>query len=229
MQQEKSHLSILFVEDEKEVRENYVLYLKMVFDEVYEAQDGEEAYRIYARKKPKIMIVDINLPKLNGIDLVKKIRIHDPVTKIILLTAHTDKKFLLEAASLKLTKYLVKPISRKELREALDMVKQELDSFDTIPLQKANLRENYQWDYQTEELRCNNHLITLTAKERKVFSVLMNHLGETVSTDAIIYEVWDDYHEGNYDRLKTIIKLLRKKLPKDTIENVFATGYKVAK
>ena len=63
---------ILFIEDEKAIRDNYVIYLKMFFMEVYEAEDGEEAYKIYKEKKPDILIIDIHLPKLNGIDFTPR-------------------------------------------------------------------------------------------------------------------------------------------------------------
>ena len=98
---------ILLVEDEKAIKENYVTYLKMFFEEVYEAEDGEKAYELYKTKKPDIMIIDINIPKLNGLDLLEKIRQNDHSTKAILLTAHSDKSFLFKAIPLKLVKYLV--------------------------------------------------------------------------------------------------------------------------
>jgi len=117
---------ILFVEDEKAIRDNYIQYLKIFFSEVYEAEDGDKAYQIYNEKKPDIIILDINIPKLNGLDLLKKIRENDYITKVIMLTAHTDKKFLLDASSLQLTRYLVKPVSRKNLKEALEHSIEEL-------------------------------------------------------------------------------------------------------
>ena len=110
---------ILFVEDDQVIRENYVTYLKMFFSEVFEAEDGEKAYELYKLKKPDIMIIDINIPKLNGLDLLERIRENDYSTKAIMLTAHSDKSFLLKAVGLKLTRYLVKPVSRKDLKEAL--------------------------------------------------------------------------------------------------------------
>ena len=99
---------ILFIEDEEAIRANYVKYLQRHFRNVYEAQDGEEAYEIYKKKKPHILVVDINIPKLNGIELLKKIREDDHTTKALMLTSHTDTNYLLDAASLQLTKYLIK-------------------------------------------------------------------------------------------------------------------------
>jgi len=118
---------ILFVEDEEATRKNYVTYLKMLFSEVYEAKDGEIAYQLYKEKKPDILILDVNIPKLNGLELLEKIRENDYTTKAIMFTAHSDQNFLLQAVSLQLTKYLVKPVSRQELKEALDLAISELN------------------------------------------------------------------------------------------------------
>ena len=132
---------ILFVEDEKAIRENYITYLKTFFAEVFEAEDGVKAYELYKLKKPDIMIVDINIPKLNGLELLERIRENDYTTKAIMLTAHTDKSFLLKATTLKLTKYLVKPVNRKDLKDALELVIDELLNFDIQSIQKIELPE----------------------------------------------------------------------------------------
>ena len=117
---------ILFIEDEQATRDNYIKYLKMFFREVYEADDGEKAYQIYKEKKPDIMIMDINIPKLNGLEILKKIRENDYTTKVVIITAHTDKKLLVEATALQLTKYLIKPVNRMALKEALELCIKEL-------------------------------------------------------------------------------------------------------
>lgn len=218
--------SILFVEDEKEIRQNYSLYLKKLFKNVYEAEDGHIAYEIYKNKKPNIMIIDINIPKLNGIELLKKIREKDHSTKAIMLTAHTDVKYLLESASLKLTKYLVKPITRSELKEALSLVLEELKKYDISSKQILMLKNGYSWNYETLELS-NNNIVMLTDKERQILQLLFSNTNITYSYDDIIGDVWQSYDEDRIGALKTLIKNLRKKLPKDTIKNVFGVGYKI--
>ena len=72
MNQETNEYSVLFIEDEKAIRDNYVSYLKKHFKNVYEAEDGESAFSIYQSKRPELLIVDINIPKLNGLDLLRK-------------------------------------------------------------------------------------------------------------------------------------------------------------
>jgi DNA-binding response OmpR family regulator len=218
---------LLFVEDEAAIRSNYVRYLKRYFRNVYEAENGEEAYKIYKDKKPKVMIVDINIPKLNGIDLVKKIRENDFNTKIIMLTAHSETHYLLQATELKLTKYLVKPVAREELTQALNLVYQELCKFDISSKEFIYFEENYRWDCEKQELLHFESTVTLTNKERKIVTLLLSKPGNTFSYDDIIRDVWYFSDEEKTDALKTIIKNLRKKLPDNTIKNVFGIGYKI--
>ncbi|WP_372998482.1 response regulator transcription factor [Sulfurimonas sp.] len=221
--------TVLYIEDEKDIRTNYVNYLTRHFEKVYEAADGEEGYEKYKKNRPDIMIVDINLPKLNGLDLVRRIRENNHSTKVIMLTAHSETKYLLEATELKLTKYLVKPVSRSELKDALTLVIDELSNFETTSKKTIVLKEGFYWDIQREELLNNNSSAVLTNKERSILAFLFSSVNRTFSYDDIIINVWyeDDYDRDKLDALKTIIKNLRKKLPKDTIKNVFGTGYKI--
>ena len=71
---EFKNIKILFVEDEDNIRVNATSYLKRLFDEVYEAKDAFEAFEIIEYKKPHIIITDINMPKINGLEMIKKIR-----------------------------------------------------------------------------------------------------------------------------------------------------------
>jgi DNA-binding response OmpR family regulator len=218
---------ILFIEDEEATRKNYVTYLKMLFDDVFEAEDGEEAYKIYKEKKPDIMIIDINIPKLNGLELLKKIREKDHKTKAIMLTAHTDKSFLLDATELKLVKYLVKPVSRKALKETLELTIKELQEYETLPIKKIDLAENFSWNIELKELKHHNISVELTSKERLLLELLFSHKNRVFSYDDIFEYVWGFDEEISLNSLKNMIKRLRKKLPKDSIVNVFNEGYKV--
>jgi len=225
MNDESYPYDILFIEDEKAIRDNYVEFLKRYFRNVYEAEDGEEAYKIYKEKKPDILIVDINIPKLNGIELLKKIREEDHKTKAIMLTAHSDTSYLLDAVGLKLTKYLVKPVTRAQLKEALNLVFEELKLYDVLPKNILSLRDGFVWNYETQEL-FNKDEIVLTEKERKLLSLLLSNINVTYTYQVIVDELWQTA-DDRIAPLKTIIKNLRKKLPKDTIKNIFGVGYKI--
>lgn len=218
---------ILFVEDEQAIRENYVTYLKMLFSEVYEAENGEKAYELYKLKKPDIMIIDINIPKLNGLDLLEKIRENDYSTKAIILTAYTDKSFLLKAAELKLTKYLVKPVTRKDLKEAIDLTINELLRFNVIAIQKIDLSDEYSWNFQLRELKHHNRIVELTNKEKILLGLLFSHKNRVFTYDEISEYIWGYDDSITLNGLKNIVKRLRKKLPEDTILNIFNEGYKI--
>ena len=218
---------ILLVEDEKVIRENYVTYLKMFFEEVYEADDGEKAYELYKTKKPDIMIIDINIPKLNGLDLLEKIRQNDHSTKAILLTAHSDKSFLFKAIPLKLVKYLVKPVARKDLNEALSISIKELENYNVVSLEKIELTENYSWNLKIKELKQHNTIINLTSKEKILLELLFSHKDRVFKYDEIFDYVWEFDETLTINGLKNIVKRLRKKLPENTILNIFNEGYKI--
>ncbi len=218
---------ILFVEDDQVIRENYVTYLKMFFSEVFEAEDGEKAYELYKLKKPDIMIIDINIPKLNGLDLLERIRENDYSTKAIMLTAHSDKSFLLKAVGLKLTRYLVKPVSRKDLKEALKLTIDEVLKFNVITVQKIDLPDDYSWDFQLKELKYHNVIVELTNKEKIFLELLFSHKNRVFTYDEISEYVWGYDDSIPLNGLKNIVKRLRKKLPEDTILNIFNEGYKI--
>ena len=218
---------ILFVEDDQVIRENYVTYLKMFFSEVFEAEDGEKAYELYKLKKPDIMIIDINIPKLNGLDLLERIRENDYSSKAIMLTAHSDKSFLLKAVGLKLTRYLVKPVSRKDLKEALKLTIDEVLKFNVITVQKIDLPDDYSWDFQLKELKYHNVIVELTNKEKIFLELLFSHKNRVFTYDEISDYVWGYDDSIPLNGLKNIVKRLRKKLPEDTILNIFNEGYKI--
>jgi len=226
MNEVKQGYSILFIEDEQDIRINYMKYLKRHFTNVYEAKDGEEGYIVYKDKNPDIMILDINLPRLNGLELLKKIRMTDQTTKVIMLTAYSDTKYLLDAIELKLVKYLIKPITRSDLKLALDIAVEEFSKFEVISKEVVYLDDDFMWNCKTSRMYKNAFEVPFTNKETKILTLLFSNPNNLFSYDDIIITVWDSFEDDKIDPLKTMIKNIRKKLPKDTIKNVFGIGYK---
>lgn len=121
-------IKLLYVEDEDAIVKVMTRLLEDNVSELYIAKDGSKALELYETHKPDIILADINIPKLNGLDLISKIRETDSNVRVILLTAYSDKDFLIKAADLKLTKYLIKPIIGKELFEALNQAITEIEN-----------------------------------------------------------------------------------------------------
>ena len=223
----KQEISVLYVEDETEIRKKYVQYLKRFCTKIYEASDGEEAYSIYKEKRPNIIISDINMPKLSGLNLIKRIRENDHNTKAIILTAYSDVDYLLSATNLKLTSYLIKPVSRTDLKSALQTAIDELSNFQVFSKKLIHLKENCHWNPEGMELYIDNRLISLTKNEKLLTNLLTSQLNVTALYDDIVYEIWPDEFHDKFPALKTLVKGLRKKLPQESLENVRSIGYKI--
>jgi PAS domain S-box-containing protein len=114
-----SSLSVLYVEDNEELVTNFKIYLSKIFSEVETANNGEEAFNLYKERKFDIIISDINMPKMNGLALTKKIKDVDNNQIIILLSAYSDSKILIEAIKLGIDGYIIKPIDHLEINKLL--------------------------------------------------------------------------------------------------------------
>ncbi|WP_108064320.1 response regulator transcription factor [Poseidonibacter lekithochrous] len=226
----ENNYSILFIEDDIDIRQNYTNVLKKSFSNVYEAGNGLEAYELYLEKKPDIMIIDVDLPHMNGLDFLKKVRKNDLNTKAILLTSYSDKKTLLDASTLKLTDYLIKPVRRQDLKESLNNAIDELKNYKVISMRRFELNDNYYWSFLENEVYYVNKQINFTSKEKDLLALLFENAGNgkaLTSYEEILYSLWDDYNEYTLSSLKTMMTNIRKKLPKNTIRNEYGIGYKI--
>jgi len=221
------NINILFADDEPAIRDIMKNILADLVNELYIAKDGNEAFEIYKNKKPDIMLLDINMPNCSGLEMAKKVRESDHATRIIIITAYSDTTNLLSATELKLTKYIVKPLTTDNLLEALELAAEEISNFKTTNRKNIYLKDNYIWDNDAQTLLKSNNEIKLTPKERKILSILFSNLNTTITYDNLLIEVWDDFENYSIDTLKTMMKNIRKKLPEETITNVYATGYKI--
>jgi DNA-binding response OmpR family regulator len=219
----QKNIKILVVEDDEIALENEVEYLQEYFENIYEAKDAIEALKIYEQIQPSIIITDIQMPKLNGLEFVQRIREKNDEVQIIILTAFCDKVYLLKAIELKLVKYLIKPINEKEFYNAL------LTCVNNLKNQKSNiinLGNNLIFDMYNLSLVHNNELIKLRTKEVDFLYLLLKNKDRFVTYIEIENFVWCD-DVMTKDALKTLVKNLKKKIPSDLIINLNGTGYKI--
>ncbi len=216
--------SILYAEDDKNVRENYVVYLENYFDFIYEANDGLEALEIYKNKKPNVILVDINMPNMNGLEFVKKVRETDKITPIIVLSAHSDKEFLFDAIKLNLVEYLVKPISRSQFKELIENTLEKVKE-NFAGNEQVNFTKTCYWDSSKRLFFYRNKMIDLTKNERILFELLLNNKNEIINPSEISKYVWGNEIEVNDASIRNLVKRLRKKLPIDLIQSIYGSGY----
>ena len=215
-------LTVLYAEDEEGIRKNIADSLSYYVKEVIEARDGVEAYEFYLQKKPDIVLSDIHMPNLNGIDFVKKVREENKSIPIVIITAHTDKEYLLEAIELKMEKYIVKPIELESLLNVLEKCVYLLELNQKILLK---IDENYIYDYDKKELRYKDEIVLLNKKEISFFELLIRNQNRIVSYEELQDKVWiDDVMTDS--ALRSLVRNLRKKLPTDIIFNLSGIGYR---
>ena len=217
------NIKILYVEDDEIARENGVEYLQNFFEQIYEAKDAITALQLYEKYQPDIIITDIQMPKLNGLEFVKRIRQKDKKTQIIIITAFCDKDYLLKAIELGLVKYLVKPVKEKEFEEALFLCVNSLQE-DNSNIVKLDV-DSY-FDTFNKNLVIKNEIIKLRTKELIFLELLIKNKNRYVSYQEIENYVWSD-SVMTKDALKTLVKNLKTKIPKELILNLTNSGYKI--
>jgi len=216
-------IKVLYVEDDDIARENGLEYLENYFENLYEASNALTALKLYDEIKPEIIITDIQMPKLNGLEFIKNIRKKDKKTQVIVLSAYSNKDYLFSAIELGLVKYLIKPIKEKEFDEALNLCIKYIENDDSNII---HLPENFTFDLYNKTLVKNGELVKLRAKELELLFLLLSNKNRYVTYEEIENFVWKD-SVMTKDALKTLMKNLKTKIPKDIIQNLSGAGYKI--
>lgn len=120
------NVRILFVEDDDVQRNQLFTFLKRRVNKVYTAKNGEEGYEKYKTNKPDIILTDLRMPRVDGLELVRKIREENRLIPIVVATAMNDKETILKSIDVGITNYIVKPVDTDELLDVL------IDSVKTI-------------------------------------------------------------------------------------------------
>lgn len=220
---EFENLKLLYVEDEENIRRNAMSYFNRLFDETYEAKDALEAFDIFKDEKPHIIITDIKMTKMSGIDLVKRVRQLDKKCQIVILTAFTDTRFLLEAVELNLVKYLIKPIRHDKMFSVLSQCA------NNIKEKKSNLifiTNDCIYDTFNKTLVLNKELVKLSKNELDFLDLLCLNNTRAVTYEEIENTIWYDSVMSD-DAIRSLVRKLRKKLPEGCLENIARLGYKI--
>lgn len=220
------NISILYVEDDYDTREEMTKILLEVSDNITVATSGSEALECYYEKTPQIIISDIAMPNLNGIEFIRKVRNENIQIPIILLTAHADVDYLLPAANLNIQSYIVKPINIRQLKEVLFNAVEILNINSNI---YVKITHSLKYDKTNSEiLSLDDKKIKLNRKEKNLIDLLLANQNRVVTYSEIEQHVWMQYDEVMTSMaLRTVVKNLRKKISTDFIRNISGQGYKL--
>lgn len=219
-------LNILYIEDEEIIKENIKKTLTLFCENIFDASNIEDAKIILQKYRIDIVITDINLPNINGIEFIKEFRKIDKKIPILILSAYTDKNYLLEAIKLKLTDYLTKPIDFKSLQLALYKCVDEILENSRYVI---SFKNSIEFNVLHKKLFCknNNEEMLLTSKELMLLEYLVKHSNRIVSIDELKNYIWEDELESTDSALKNLLNKIRKKIGKDSILNISGVGYRL--
>jgi len=134
------NVKVLYVEDDELAREEVADFLDFEVGSLEVASDGEEGLEKFKTFKPDIVITDINMPKMNGLDMAKSIKKISPKTPIIVTSAYSDSDFIIKAIEIGISRYVLKPIDVDELLTMLVKSTKELIFDDTIETQNEYIK-----------------------------------------------------------------------------------------
>ena len=223
---EKIH--VLLVEDEKT--------LSMIIKDTLEEQgflisiafNGEEGLRTFYTQKPDVVVADVMMPRMDGFEMVRRIRQTDRTTPVLFLTARSGINDVVEGFELGANDYLKKPFSMQVL---IIRIKALLHKA-FVDKEQTNLFEigNYLFNAVSQQLSYAGTSQELSHRESEILRRLCEHRNEVVNTQSILLELWGDDSFFNSRSLHVFITKLRHKLSKDErirIVNVRGIGYKL--
>ena len=199
-------MKILIVEDDKNIREGVADFLSEFGYNTIEAPDGREALAKFEEQDISLVILDIQIPYINGLEVLKEIRKQSKLP-VLMLTAFSDEEYKIDAYTSLADGYLEKPFSLPVLRARVDsLIERHYGMYDTL----------------------GNEPVDINAKEVDILKYLVENEGRALTREQIIDNVWKATEEPPFDRVIDVyIKELRKKLGLDCIVTIRNVGYKL--
>ena len=219
---------ILICDDQPIIHETLGVYLENEGFEHISAMDGAEALSLANTAKPDMILLDLMMPKVSGIEVCRKIRAESRVP-IIMLTAKGEEIDRILGLELGADDYIVKPFSAREVVARVKAVLRRFTNAKEEP-QKVLRFDNLEININNYDVRVNGEKIAFTPKEVEIFQLLASHPGRVYEREQILSQVWGYDYCGDTRAVDTQIKRIRQKLPQEgvswSIKTVYGVGYK---
>jgi two-component system OmpR family response regulator len=213
------NLNVLYVDDDSEACESMDATLKYYFKEVYIAKNGYEALEVYKKKSCNILLVDYDMPMMNGYEFLKEVREENSLIPAVIISSYDDKDKLFNAIKLELVEYLLKPFEHSELKE---LFKNILDWMEKKSLLEYHLADNCIYSLTTKQIIKDHKIIDLTSSEYKILEYLLFNENRLIPYENLIELNSED---SNQKSLVSQIYKIKKKIGVDIIKNVKNEGY----
>lgn len=218
-------MKILLLEDELMLRSSIEEYLEALGHKVIAYGNGEEAYEAIKKDVFDLLLLDINIPKMNGLSLLKALNEIEHAFPTIFISANVDIDDISKAFELGASDYLKKPFHLKELGLRIDKIKKE---YEIKNLKHIILNSKYVFSKEEQMLFYNNNVQVLTKKQLQIVTLLCENIGVVVDFEKFRSYVWNDEPIDNAS-IRAEISRFRKLLKEDFIINLKGVGYKIEK
>ena len=216
------NLTVLLVENNSDSKKIIYDILIDNFEKVITAQNGDEGLKKFKKYNPNMVITDVFMPIIDGLDMAKCIKEISKDTPIIILSTHCEKETLLKAIDVGIDKFLIKPIMPGDFLETIENVaKNKIETTNII-----KIGNGYSFNKIKRVLIREGVEISLTKKELAFVSLLIKRFGTLVLHDEIKSVVWvgESVTEA---AIRTFVKRVRDKVGSNFIKNVPGLGYKI--
>lgn len=225
---------ILVVDDEKEIRNLIEIYLKNEGYDVIKARDGEEALEILEKEDIHLIILDIMMPKIDGIEVCKRVRENLNIP-ILMLSAKSEDMDKIQGIMTGADDYLTKPFNPLELSVRVKAILRRTYYFNNINTSKNIINiENLTIDKNERTIKVDDIEIPFTSREFDILYLLASNRGKVFSSEEIFLKVWkEDYYNSN-NTVMVHMSRIREKLDKyndghSIIKTIWGVGYKIEK
>lgn len=217
---------VLVVDDDEAICDTVEDGLHLSGYRTVRASDGHGAMSALREHRPDLMILDVHLPKMDGFEVLKRVRADGTTMPIIMLTARHERHDTVNGLRLGADDYVHKPFGLEELLLRVQAVLRRASGVAPRVLTCEMLRV----DLDSHEVRVGDEVITLSPTEFRLLSYLMEHKGRVVSKEQILRAVWNIDFESGTTVVETFISYLRKKLGPDAgslIKTVRGVGFRI--
>jgi two-component system, OmpR family, response regulator len=216
-------MKILLLEDESMLRSSIEEYLEALGHKVIAFGNGEEAYGAICKDVFDLLVLDINIPKMSGLALLKELNSIEQAYPTIFISANVDIDDISRAFELGASDYLKKPFHLKELGLRIDKIKK---AYEIKHLHHVILSSKYVFSKEEQMLFYNNKVQVLTKKQLQIVTLLCENMGIVVDFEKFRSYVWNDEPVDNAT-IRAEISRFRKLLKEDFIINLKGVGYKI--
>ncbi|MCP4969929.1 MAG: response regulator transcription factor [Arcobacter sp.] len=218
------HSKVLFISDKESTTEKELEILNLFFNEIIFSKKEDKSLKIFSTQHPDIIITDIELNEINGIEFCKKIRKTNPKIPIIILSKNKSEQYLFEAIRLQVIDFIVKPIKIENLIFALNQTAKHIVNHGNLVI-KINCDIKY--DYKEKSVsHINGNFHKLTKNEFRLLELLLANKHRTIKKEEITKYLWANEYITE-SAFKSLFSRLRNKIGKDNIKNKFGIGYQL--